>query len=125
MDKKLTPFGEFYRELRKERKQTLKEAAQLLGVSIAYISSVEHGERELPLSWYPKIVNAYELDESHQKDLKNAFKLTPSNQKISINDIRRALTNMIKNMHLGPEKEKRALDDLERRIDELRSGNNK
>jgi len=46
----MTPFGERLRRLRAERGVTLKEMAQAVGVSAAYLSALEHGRRGRP-SW--------------------------------------------------------------------------
>ena len=47
----MTPFGEKIRSLRAERGVTLSAMAQVLGVSAAYLSALEHGRRGRP-SWY-------------------------------------------------------------------------
>jgi transcriptional regulator with XRE-family HTH domain len=47
----MTPFGERLRKLRLEKKVTLKDMAQALGVSSAYLSALEHGKRGRP-SWH-------------------------------------------------------------------------
>jgi transcriptional regulator with XRE-family HTH domain len=47
----MTPFGEKLRALRAARGATLKEMAESIGVSSAYLSSLEHGRRGRP-SWY-------------------------------------------------------------------------
>lgn len=47
----MTPFGEKLRVLRAARGATLKEMAEAIGVSSAYLSSLEHGRRGRP-SWY-------------------------------------------------------------------------
>jgi transcriptional regulator with XRE-family HTH domain len=47
----MTPFGHKLRSLRQERKVTLKDMAQALGVSSAYLSALEHGKRGRP-SWH-------------------------------------------------------------------------
>jgi transcriptional regulator with XRE-family HTH domain len=44
----MTPFGERMRELRKEKGVTLKEMAEAIGVSSAYLSALEHGKRGRP-----------------------------------------------------------------------------
>ncbi len=44
----MTPFGEKLRALRAERGVTLKQMAEGLGVSSAYLSAVEHGHRSRP-----------------------------------------------------------------------------
>ena len=47
----MTPFGERMRKLRAERSVTLKEMAEALGVSSAYLSALEHGKRGRP-GWH-------------------------------------------------------------------------
>ena len=47
----MTPFGERMRRLRAERQVTLKEMAEAIGVSSAYLSALEHGKRGRP-SWH-------------------------------------------------------------------------
>ena len=47
----MTPFGDRMRKLRAERGVTLKEMAEALGVSSAYLSALEHGKRGRP-GWH-------------------------------------------------------------------------
>jgi transcriptional regulator with XRE-family HTH domain len=47
----MTPFGQRMRELRQERGVTLKDMANALGVSPAYLSALEHGKRGRP-GWH-------------------------------------------------------------------------
>ena len=47
----MTPFGDRMRRLRTERGVTLKEMAEALGVSSAYLSALEHGKRGRP-GWH-------------------------------------------------------------------------
>jgi transcriptional regulator with XRE-family HTH domain len=44
----MTPFGEVMRDLRKQRGVSQKEMASSLGVSPAYLSALEHGNRGAP-----------------------------------------------------------------------------
>jgi transcriptional regulator with XRE-family HTH domain len=44
----MTPFGVRLRQLRGERGISLKEMAEALGVSAAYLSALEHGRRGRP-----------------------------------------------------------------------------
>jgi transcriptional regulator with XRE-family HTH domain len=44
----VTPFGERVRELRRQRGRLLKDMAADLGVSSAYLSALERGERGKP-----------------------------------------------------------------------------
>ena len=47
----MTPFGAKLREMRKAKAMSLKDLAQAIGVSSAYLSALEHGKRSRP-SWY-------------------------------------------------------------------------
>ena len=44
----MTPFGLRLRQLRREKGVTLQDQARVLGVSPAYISALEHGQRGKP-----------------------------------------------------------------------------
>ncbi|MDJ0933602.1 helix-turn-helix transcriptional regulator [Breoghania sp.] len=47
----MTPFGAKLREMRRKRGITLKEMAETLQVSSAYLSALEHGRRGRP-TWF-------------------------------------------------------------------------
>jgi transcriptional regulator with XRE-family HTH domain len=47
-NERMTPFGERVRQLRQERGRMLKDMAAHLGVSSAYLSALERGERGKP-----------------------------------------------------------------------------
>jgi transcriptional regulator with XRE-family HTH domain len=47
----MTPFGEKMRRLRAERNMTLRDMAESIGVSSAYLSALEHGKRGRP-GWH-------------------------------------------------------------------------
>ena len=47
----MTPFGDRMRKLRADRGVTLKEMADAIGVSSAYLSALEHGKRGRP-GWH-------------------------------------------------------------------------
>jgi transcriptional regulator with XRE-family HTH domain len=44
----MTPFGKRLRELRAARGVTMKDMAEAIGVSPAYLSALEHGHRGMP-----------------------------------------------------------------------------
>ena len=44
----LTEFGKALRKIRIDRQQLLKDMANKLGVSSAYLSAVENGKRRMP-----------------------------------------------------------------------------
>ena len=47
----MTPFGKRMREMRRERGMALKDMAEAIGVSSAYLSALEHGKRGRP-GWH-------------------------------------------------------------------------
>lgn len=55
----MTPFGKHLRDLRAARNLTLKEMARDLGVSAAYLSALEHGNRGRPSSGFVQQISAY------------------------------------------------------------------
>lgn len=65
----MTPFGAKLRELRKERNVNLKEMAAGIGVTSAYLSALEHGNRGLPTFEMTQRMIAYLniiWDEAHE-----------------------------------------------------------
>jgi transcriptional regulator with XRE-family HTH domain len=55
----MTPFGRRLRELRREKGWRLKDMAEALGVSEAYLSALEHGHRGRPAGGFVQQVSAY------------------------------------------------------------------
>ena len=55
----MTPFGEKIRVLRKEKKASLKNMAEDLGVSSAYLSALEHGHRGRPGTGLVQQISGY------------------------------------------------------------------
>lgn len=47
----MTPLGQKLRSMRAERNITMKDMAEAIGVSPAYLSALEHGRRGAP-TWY-------------------------------------------------------------------------
>lgn len=69
----ITKFGEYARDLRIEEEENLKDMADKLGVSSAFLSAVENGKKKVPKSWYEKISNQYHLTLEKKEKLKSAI----------------------------------------------------
>ena len=69
----ITKFGEYTRDLRIDRGENLKEMAENLGVSSAFLSAVENGKKQVPKTWYEKISSIYELALKEKEKLRNAI----------------------------------------------------
>lgn len=65
----LTDFGRFLRKIRIDCGEILKDMAEKLNVSAAYLSAVEMGKRNIPEQWINKISDLYNLSEEEKKDL--------------------------------------------------------
>lgn len=65
----LTNFGKSLRKIRIDHNELLKDMAGRLGVTVAYLSAVENGKREVPDSWIEKIADSYGLSSEEEKEL--------------------------------------------------------
>ena len=65
----LTQFGKELRHIRLDQDEKLKDMAEKLGVTVAYLSAVENGKRNIPNGWIETIANEYSLDEENVERL--------------------------------------------------------
>lgn len=72
----LTPFGKLCRKLRIDRGELLKDMADKLGVTSAYLSAVEVGKRNIPKSWPAAIRDHYDLSDEEYNELIAAYNLS-------------------------------------------------
>lgn len=68
----LTEFGKALRIIRIGAQELLKDMADRLNVSSAYLSAVETGKRRIPADWVEKIIAAYSLSAEKAGDLRRA-----------------------------------------------------
>lgn len=76
-------LGRFLRILRVENQQVLKDMADILGVSSAFLSAVENGKKNMPASWHEKLRIAYNLSPDKCDALEQAA--LESQKSISLN----------------------------------------
>lgn len=84
---KFTEFGEYFRILRIKHKEVLKDASAFLGVSCAFISSVECGKKAIPEDWFDKIVRHYGLNENQKNELREAIDKSAKTVKLNIEHV--------------------------------------
>lgn len=70
---KKTYFGKYIRGLRAEKNENLRQMADKLEVSSAFLSAVEVGKKLVPKDWISKIVNLYGINEKEENELRNAI----------------------------------------------------
>lgn len=90
----ITNFGKFLRKLRIDHNEFLKDTAARLGVTVAYLSAIEHGKRDVPDHWIPLLETVYGLTPEqvnelqtcayeHKDDIKiNLSHCTPEDRKL-------------------------------------------
>lgn len=83
----LTSFGKKLRTIRIEHDEILKDMAQKLGVTVAYLSAVENGKRDVPDNWIDIIATEYQLSENEKEILQYAAYENKDSLKIGLNDI--------------------------------------
>lgn len=55
-------IGSYLQNLRKERKLSLREVADHVGIDISMLSKIEHGERQLQSHMIAPIADLFEID---------------------------------------------------------------
>lgn len=65
----LTNFGKELRRIRLERDELLKDMANKLHVTSAYLSAIETGKRSIPEDYIGKISELYDLDGEEKERL--------------------------------------------------------
>jgi len=68
-----TKFGNLLREIRHTHAELLKDMADKLGVSPAFLSAVETGKKSIPAGWESSIAKAYRLDAMECEKLRTAI----------------------------------------------------
>ena len=70
---KLSPFGEFTRNLRARENEKLKDMSRRIGVNLSYLSAVELGKRNVPLTWGNLIAQEYSLNDIEKEELEHSI----------------------------------------------------
>lgn len=79
----LTSIGKFLRKLRISNGEILKDMAEALGVSSAFLSAVENGKKKMPESWRQKLQSIYLLTTEQTHELQAA--IIDTNDSVELN----------------------------------------
>ena len=79
----LTAFGKEVRKLRIDRNETLRQMADAMNASPAFLSAVETGAKPLPAGFVERVAKHFEADEALKRKLEEAAKM--SQTKVQIN----------------------------------------
>lgn len=69
----ITSVGKFLRKLRIDNGEVLRDMAQKLSVSSAFLSSVENGKKKMPQTWQERIGDIYRLSPAQQSEFDSAI----------------------------------------------------
>ena len=86
----LTEFGKALRRIRLDNDELMKDMADKLKVSSAYLSAVENGKKKATSTLLRQIVDLYALSEEDAEVLNEAYQR-------SLNEVRMDTTNMTGN----------------------------
>lgn len=82
----LTSIGKFLRKLRIDQGEILKDMADKLGVSVAFLSAVENGKKRMPAPWNKKICDLYHLSPVERDAFTSAIAETEESIEMSLYD---------------------------------------
>ena len=68
----LPSIGRFLRKLRIDNGEILKDMAEALGVSSAFLSAVENGKKKMPEGWIEKLKTIYSFTAEQAEELQAA-----------------------------------------------------
>nr|DAO90694.1 MAG TPA: helix-turn-helix domain protein [Caudoviricetes sp.] len=80
----ITRFGKLLRKIRIDNDQILKDMANELNVTVAYLSAVENGKRQVPDSWLSTLIQSYDLSDDEALELQRAAYENKDNVKINL-----------------------------------------
>ena len=69
----LTSIGKFLRKERIDHEEILKDMAEKLGVSSAFLSAVENGKKKMPEIWFEKLKSIYSFTAEQAEELQKAI----------------------------------------------------
>lgn len=82
-----TPFGRYVATLRAERDERLRDMADVLLMSPAYLSSIEVGRRNVPDGLLEKLITTGYVAESERAHLEALIHLSRTTQRFHVKDL--------------------------------------
>ncbi|GAA5647874.1 helix-turn-helix domain-containing protein [Vibrio proteolyticus] len=115
---KTTAFGRYLRKLRIDKGMILKDLADALGVSSAYLSALELGKKNISDEVVNQIIGLYGLNANEANELRDAATVSQPVVKFDLknaNSQERELVAVFarKYQEMSPEKKEKLMDFLE------------
>ena len=83
----VTELGKFFRKIRIDCGEILKNMADKLEVTSSFLSAVENGKKKMPSNWYNKIIDLYELNDDQVDSFNEAIAKTEESVEISLKKV--------------------------------------
>ncbi|MBQ5988365.1 MAG: helix-turn-helix transcriptional regulator [Oscillospiraceae bacterium] len=79
-----TKYGEFMRILRIKHHEVMGDLANVLGVSLPFLSAVENGKKNVSDEWINKIKQHYKLNDEEVTELSEAIEHSKTQMKLDL-----------------------------------------
>ena len=83
----LSAYGKILRKIRIDKGLTMAQMAKAVGITSAYLSTIERGKRNIPKSLTQDIIGHYELSNEQVAELRNAEYLSRDSIEIELEDM--------------------------------------
>lgn len=83
----LSNYGKILRKIRIDKGLTMAQMAKSVGITSAYLSTIERGKRNIPKSLTQNVINHYELSNEQVTELQKAEYLSMDSVEIELSDV--------------------------------------
>ena len=92
---KLTPFGKAVRKLRLDRDEILRDMADKLAVSSAFLSAVETGKKKVPDEMLNELARHYHLSKGELADLRRLAEDSRQQFKLNVSQTKKETRGLV------------------------------
>lgn len=83
----LSNYGKILRKIRIDKGLTMAQMAKAIGITSAYLSTIERGKRNIPKNLTQDIIGHYELSNEQVAELRKAEYLSMDSFEIDLSDV--------------------------------------
>lgn len=83
----LSNYGKVLRKIRIDKGLTMAQMAKAVGITSAYLSTIERGNRKIPKNLTQNVINHYELSKEQVAELQKAEYLSMDSFEVELSDV--------------------------------------
>lgn len=83
----VSEYGKTLRKIRIDKGLTMAQMAKAIGITSAYLSTIERGKRNIPKSLTQNVINHYKLSNEQVAELQEAEYLSMDSFEIDLSDV--------------------------------------